>query len=1086
MPKGSKNRFKTVARVEPNIWKTSKGSFKTKRQAALNLKFPEYSNSKTFQLEPDIVEVEGQLPTYDLILGTPTLAALGIKLDFETQMITIDSTALPMRDIATLQNPTELLSMYMRTLEPISTEQQTSRAVKILDAKYEKANLPKVVSENCAHLTVDERNKLLRLLLKYEELFDGGLGEWQTDPISLELKEGATPYHGKPFRVPQVHESTTRKEVERLVHLGVLKRQSDSEWGFPTFIIPKKNGTVRFISDFRELNKRLKRKPFPLPKIAEVLQQLEGFQYATALDLNMGYYTIRLDPDAQKICTIVLPWGKYSYLRLPMGVAGSPDIFQEKMSGLMESLEFVRTYLGNLLILTKTNFEDHLTKLDTVLERLRKAGLRINAEKSTFCTDTIEYLGYILTRDGIKPQKDKIQAILALKAPTCVKELRRFLGLVQYYRDLWEQRSHVLAPLTDLVGECGQTKATKKAKTKKKPWHWDKEHQQAFDSAKELICREVLLAYPDYSKPFDIYTDASTRQLGAVITQNNRPIAFFSRKLSDTQRKYTVTELELLSIIETLKEFKGMLWGHTIRVYTDHKNLIQDASGMSSDRVFRWRMLLEEYGPEIIYIKGIHNTVADAISRLDMDPTVQEVFYTQVEGSSLRNKRKIKHSKHQAMATLLCYMSYVDSVEQVAKEYQVFATHSSTSDDSIYPVTIPEIADAQRLHTDLSRYFTTTPRNAKYKLKILSGTKVVVRGDHQMVVPPTLQSRVVQWYHFYLQHPGHTRLEETIKATMYWKNMRGHIRKHVKICPTCQRAKITRTKYGKLPTKVAVTRCWQYVCVDCIGPYTIEGADGTVIDFMCVTMIDPASAWFEIIELPVTEYISVTKDGKPVTKDIFDTTSAQISRLVNKAWFSRYPRPEFVIYDNGSEFKLNFQALCKEYGIFKKPTTVKNPTANAILERMHAVIGNMLRTRELDMAPTVTEQDVEDFLVDVAWAIRSTHHTVLGSSPGAAIFGRDMLFDIPYTADWNKIGLRRQQQVNRDAERINASRKEYDYAVGQRCMLKIDGVSRKAKDKYEGPYLITQVYSNGNVRIQRGSVSERLNIRRIKPYFEVE
>ena len=137
---------------------------------------------------------------------------------------------------------------------------------------------------------------------------------------------------------------------------------------------PKKNKTVRFLTNFREVNKRLVRKPFPIPKICTVLQELEGFTYATALDLNMGYYTISLDPEAAKICTIIFPWGKYSYKRLPMGIAGSPDIFQEKMSNLMATLEFVQTYLDDLLIITKGSLEDHLEKLSKVLTRLQDAG----------------------------------------------------------------------------------------------------------------------------------------------------------------------------------------------------------------------------------------------------------------------------------------------------------------------------------------------------------------------------------------------------------------------------------------------------------------------------------------------------------------------------------------------------------------------------------------------------------------------------------------------------------------------------------------------------------------------------------------
>ena len=166
------------------------------------------------------------------------------------------------------------------------------------------------------------------------------------------------------------------KEVKRLIKLGVLEWQPLSEWVSPSFIQPKKNNTVRFLTDFREVNKRLVRKPFPIPKISTVLQEVEGFAYATSLDLNMGYYTIRLDPDASRICTIIFPWGKYSYKRLPMGVAGSPNIFQSKMSELMAALEFVRTYLDDLLIISKARLSDHLEKLRMVFTKLQGAPLK--------------------------------------------------------------------------------------------------------------------------------------------------------------------------------------------------------------------------------------------------------------------------------------------------------------------------------------------------------------------------------------------------------------------------------------------------------------------------------------------------------------------------------------------------------------------------------------------------------------------------------------------------------------------------------------------------------------------------------------
>ena len=176
-----------------------------------------------------------------------------------------------------------------------------------------------------------KKKKLNSLLKKYSDLFDRHLGKWKSEPYDIELKEGAVPFHAKPYGIPKIHEYTMKKEVERLCKIGVLKKINRSEWAAPTFIIPKKNGTVRFISDFRELNKRIKQKPYPIPKIQELLLKLEGFQFATSMDLNMGYYHIELTPNARRLCTIVISFGKYKYCCLPMGVCTSGDIFQEKI-----------------------------------------------------------------------------------------------------------------------------------------------------------------------------------------------------------------------------------------------------------------------------------------------------------------------------------------------------------------------------------------------------------------------------------------------------------------------------------------------------------------------------------------------------------------------------------------------------------------------------------------------------------------------------------------------------------------------------------------------------------------------------------
>ena len=773
--KGKPKHFPYLTRQVPCSWHTSNGVFQTKGRAKLSIRFFEYSNSKEFLTEPDVFEYDRKMgkPVFDLIIGCNSMEKLGIVLDFKARSITIDEIILPMRNINSLTDKSKAKETWAISNalahEPISTELATQRAVKILDANYTKADLQTVVT-NCTQLNSVEQNKLLELLKKFEQLFDGTLGNWRTKPVSFQLKDGATPYHGRAFPIPKVHKEVIMKEIQRLCDLGVLEWQPSSEWAAPSFIQPKKNKTVRFLTDFRELNKRLVRKPFPIPKISTVLQELEGFTYATALDLNMGYYTISLDPEAAKICTIIFPWGKYSYKRLPMGIAGSPDIFQEKMSDLMATLEFVRTYLDDLLIITKGSLEDHLEKLSVVLTRLQEAGLRINADKSNFCTLETEYLGYILTRDGIKPQPNKVQAMLALAPPRNVKELRRFLGMVQYYRDLWARRSDMLAPLTSLVGECGQTKATKAKGTKKVSWYWAEVHQKAFDDVKATIAKEVVLAYPDFDKVFEIYTDASTKQLGSVITQSNRPLAFFSRKLSVPQQKYSVTEIELLAIVETLKEFKGMLWGQRIKVYTDHKNLTRDALGLTSDRVYRWRLILEEYGPEIVYIKGIHNTVADAISRLEyVSPDTPSTDATM-------------HQNWMTFSKCWCKYELTHNNSTNKHNYSMNSVFANRSEEEeIFPLTVKEIAEAQ----GLDKLFKATAIKERYDKTLIENTPVFCKNG-KLVIPRSLQHRAVSWYHHYLQHPGNTRLEETLRAAMYWKHKRSTVRSYVKNCKTCQ------------------------------------------------------------------------------------------------------------------------------------------------------------------------------------------------------------------------------------------------------------------------------------------------------------
>jgi hypothetical protein len=256
----------SLKRVVPQLWDTLNGMFQTKRKAEIELNFFEYSNSKRYLAEPDIVKNDkDNKPWYDLILGVKTMKKYGIMLDFKDKMITIDEVKLPTRNINNLQGSSTLRVLKLNhslAMEPQSTQDATKRVTRILDAKHQKADLQSIVRDDSKHLSANQQKKLLQLLKKYELLFDSTLGaDWKTKPVSFLLKEGLSPYHGRVFPVPKIHRDTIMKEVERLCKLGVFERQPASEWALPSFIIPKKDKTVCFLSDFWEVNKRLVRKP---------------------------------------------------------------------------------------------------------------------------------------------------------------------------------------------------------------------------------------------------------------------------------------------------------------------------------------------------------------------------------------------------------------------------------------------------------------------------------------------------------------------------------------------------------------------------------------------------------------------------------------------------------------------------------------------------------------------------------------------------------------------------------------------------------------------------------------------------------
>jgi hypothetical protein len=731
------------------------------------------------------------------------------------------------------------------------------RQSRILDADYSKVEMEEYVS-SLDHLDSNEQIELLATLEKFPSLFGGGLGSLNIEPIRLELKDGAKPYHAKPFGIPQAYLSTTKKEIERFEQLGIWKRVNDSAWSAPTFIQPKKTGDIRVLTDFRKLKEWIVRRPHPLPKISDLLQRLQGFRYATAIDLSMGYYHIPLDKYSQGLCGTVMPWGVYQYTKLPMGICNAPDIFQSIMMRLLGDLNFVHVYIDDILITSNGTFSDHMDKLKQVLIKLDKAGFRANARKCTFAADKVEYLGFNISQKGIHPQPKKVEAILKMQPPLTKRQLRCFLGMVNYYRDMWQKRSHILAPLTSLSGQTAK-------------WKWTKECAEAFESIKRSIARETLLNFPDFNKEFHIYTDASDFQLGAVIMQDNKPLAFYSRKLNKHQRNYTTGEQELLSIIETLKEFHNILLGQKLVVHTDHLNILYDK--MPSPRVVRWRLLLEEYGAKFVHVAGIDNVVADTLSR---HPTNDPDDTNDV---TIPSGKKLSY-----------FMARINTPEEdddTVYTYADLVTPEDLLDAGVCAISPKVLAQFQQMDTELLRKARRSESNY-HKIELENEELIAHKG--KVMVPEALQDRLIEQYHNLLNHPGMNRMEATIRHAFDFRGLREKVEQCCRTCHICQLTKKQKKKYGHLPPKKAEEAIpWKRVNVDVIGPYTVETQKGKKT-LIAMTMIDPATGWFEIAPLE-------------------ENNSYATQRALDSYWLARYPRPKYIGCDNGNHFKRYFKEL---------------------------------------------------------------------------------------------------------------------------------------------------------------------------------
>ena len=991
---------------------------------------------------------------YDVILGADFLSKTGIDIKYSTGTIEWFDTELPMRDPRHIDNK-EYLAMA-ETLEVQREEEQlfgmdwydpNCYAVEILDAKYEKVSIDEVV-EKQEHLNSEQRAELHRVLSKFEKLFDGTLGVYPHRKFHIDLLPDAKPKHSRPYAIPRIHLEAFKKELMHLVAIGVLSPQGASEWGSPTFITPKKDGRVRWVSDLRELNKVIRRKQYPLPIIQDILKKRKGYKFFTKIDISMQYYTFELDEESKDVTTIVTPFGKFKYNVLPMGLKCSPDFAQETMENIFRDVEDAEVYIDDVGAFSDS-WEHHLKLLDTILTKLQDNGFTVNPLKCEWAVQETDWLGYWLTPTGLKPWKKKIDAILKMEAPKNLKQLRGFIGMVNYYRDMWPHRAHVLAPLTAKTG------APKKG-TKQEKFVWTPIMQQAFDKMKALMAADVLCAYPNHNKPFHIYTDASDYQLGACIMQDDKPVAYYSKKLNGAQRNYSTIDKELLSIVMTLKEFRSMILGAELHIHTDHKNIL--GVGDSSQRRLRWISYVDEYGPTLHYIEGPSNVVADTFSRLSRtdDPT-----------SSMVGKKEPRQDLAES------YFSWTDDKEMVEcflnlpDEECYLNLPDKISDHPLDMENIKENQNADKeLQKQAQRY---SDRYTRKRVSAVDDVLCYVKpGDPpanwKIALPQKLLKPTIEWFHRMTGHSGNKRLYMQISTRYYHRDLRRLIDNYH--CDHCQRNKLDGKGYGLLPEREMRMMPFEECAVDLIGPWIIQ-VNEKPYEFNALTIIDTISNLVELVRID-------------------DKTSAHIAKKYAQVWLSRYPWPERCVHDNGGEFiGPEFQFLLQGCRIKDVPTSSKNPQANAICERMHQTVGNVLRTL-LHGEPPKTFTKAKDFIdeaLSIAMhAMRAGMHSTLGSSPGSLVFNRDMFLNIPLIADWHAITKRREHLINENLMRENKRRRRFDYMPDQKILKKIYK-PKKLGPRTSGPYKILHTHVNGTLTIElKPGVTERINIRRVIPY----
>lgn len=598
------------------------------------------------------------------------------------------------------------------------------------------------------------------------------------------IETSGPPIYSRARPLPPHRYILAKKEFETMMQQGLCE-PSKSPWASPLHIVPKKDGSLRVCGDYRRLNAVTKPDRYPIPRLRDFTHLLHGKKMFTTLDLNRAYQQICVSEKDIEKTAIITPFGLFQFPRMCPGLRNAGQTFQRFIHEVLRELDFVFPFVDDALIASE-NIEEHKKHLRVVLQRFEENGITINPAKCVFGAQTVKFLGYTVSEEGIKPPTDKIEAINNYPKPSTVEELRRFLGMVNFYREHLPNAASIQAPLNTFMH-----KSKKKDKTK---IQWTDEAENAFEKCKLAISTATLLAHPHHTVPLSLMCDASNTCAGAVLQQrvNNtwQPLGYFSKKLSTTQANYSAYDRELLAIYMAIKHFRKTFEGRPLIIFTDHKPLTfmfskSNCSTSETPRRMRMIMFISEFTTDIRHISGKENIVADALSRVESISCPSTLNYDEIS--------KAQEQDEELQTLLLKENLHFKQVYVPGCTKKIYCECSTAN---IRPY-IPEDFRQQAFNA-------------------VHGTS----------------------------HPGIRTTKLMMKTRFFWPNINADVTQWTRTCIACQKSKVQRHTSSDIATFAAPPADrFTHIHIDIVGPLPTTADEYRY----CVTMVDRSTRWPEAI-----------------------------------------------------------------------------------------------------------------------------------------------------------------------------------------------------------------------------------------------